>query len=278
MRTRRRDPCASSPVGGGSIVDDYLDGYPTAVAERMGGARIARSHPVGDLRLSGRVRPLAGCTSLAVEIEKGGWLHRLVLPGPAASADSAAPRLESVPRPGRRAGGEPRTIEFERPLKLAAEQLVALRGAEPRRPPDACSSTVRSCSASTWKPSRPMDAGLRLELRGEGARARAPEGLARHPLRGRPQRRSVDVCPRTATSCSATTPRTPATAATGTGPTWPGRTPKERAPLGARQPAPAAAAQFRPSSTRPPTPSATAPRTATTVSSSATSGANATSS
>lgn len=155
------------PRSGGSIVDDYLDGYPPAVAERMGDVRIPRSHPVGDLRLSARVRPLPGCTSVAVEIEEGGWLQRLVLPGPAA-ADGARPRLESVPRPGRRSDDAPRSIELDRPLRLAAGEWTRLV-AENLDDRLALFLDGEKLLGLDVLPVPPQDSGLRLELRGEGA-------------------------------------------------------------------------------------------------------------
>ena len=156
-----------NPVSGDSITDDYLDGYPAAVAERMGSARIARRHPVGDLRLSGRIKPLAGCTSLALEIEEGGWLHRVLVPGPAAGADARV-RLESVPRPGRRAGAEPRSLELDRTLKLAAGSWTRFdaQNLDDRLSLSLDGEELLSLEVAAIAP---QDAGLRLELRGEGA-------------------------------------------------------------------------------------------------------------
>lgn len=91
--------------GKGSILDSYAHGYPPAIQKmfgpQAGGDRLrtpgnSADNGVGDLRLAGRVRALAGCERVVVELTEGqgAWQlqHSFELPGPAAAGD-AAPRL-----------------------------------------------------------------------------------------------------------------------------------------------------------------------------------------
>jgi len=154
--------------GGGPIVDEYTDGYPPAVAERLPRPRVTSRNPVGDLRLAARVEALAGCESLAFSLYEGGREHRFTLPGPAAAPD-AAPRLESVPRPGLRDAAPPRTAPAGEPWRLPAGRTVEV---EVANLDDLLTLRVDGRALATL-PVEPLvhqaDSGLRLELRGEGA-------------------------------------------------------------------------------------------------------------
>jgi signal peptidase I len=153
--------------GGGPIRDTYVDGYPPEVAASLPVPPRSGANAVGDLRLTGSVTALEGCTALAIEIEEGVLLHRFVLPGPAAEP-LARPRLESVPRPGRQAGGEPRSAVAGAPWHLPAGTSVQV-GAE--NLDDRLSLTVDGevlleldVESIAWQ-----ESGVRIEVEGAGA-------------------------------------------------------------------------------------------------------------
>jgi signal peptidase I len=153
--------------GGGPIRDLYVDGYPAAVAQRLPVPPRSGANAVGDLRLELTVAALPGCEGVTVEIEEGGLLHRFLLPGPAAGAD-ARPRLESVPRPGRRAGGEPRSVAAGAPWRLPAGEAVELRAQnlDDRLTLAVDGETVLELDV---EPIAWQESGVRVELEGQGA-------------------------------------------------------------------------------------------------------------
>jgi signal peptidase I len=79
------------PNDGGTFVDSYRDGYPGRMGSLLQRAvAFPGVHPVPDVRLTGEVAALAGCTRVVVELREGRQLHRFELPGPAAPADARA--------------------------------------------------------------------------------------------------------------------------------------------------------------------------------------------
>ena len=154
--------------GEGPIRDVYADGYPPAVAARLAVPPRTGANAVGDLRLSAEVVALPGCESVAFELEEGALLHRFVLPGPAAVAD-ARPRLESVPRPGRRAGGEPRSATADAAWRLPAGRAlrVTAQNLDDRLTLALDGEVVLELEV---EPVAWQDSGLRVEVEGEGAR------------------------------------------------------------------------------------------------------------
>lgn len=82
-----RGPGAARFVGhgGGPIVDRYLDGYPAFLRGKISPRGESGTMPVGDLRLGGRVRALAGLEALTLELTEGPRRYRFELPGPAAA-------------------------------------------------------------------------------------------------------------------------------------------------------------------------------------------------
>jgi signal peptidase I len=76
-----------------SVVDHYADGYPPAVRETVTAEALARGvapgrNPVGDLRLAGRVRALAGTALVSFELTEGLRTYEFRLPGPAAGPEA----------------------------------------------------------------------------------------------------------------------------------------------------------------------------------------------
>lgn len=70
----------------GSIMDDYRDGYPPAIRERVPRAHLdSGTRPVGDLRVEAELRALAGCTAVELRLREGTRSYRFRIPGPAAS-------------------------------------------------------------------------------------------------------------------------------------------------------------------------------------------------
>jgi signal peptidase I len=153
--------------GGGPILDTYVDGYPPEVAERLPVPPRSGSNAVGDLRLAGSITALEGCSALSIEIEEGVLLHRFVLPGPAAGED-ARPRLESVPRPGRQAGGEPRSAVAASAWRLPAGKSVEVcaQNLDDRLSLALDGEVVLELDVESvaWQ-----ESGLRLEVEGQGA-------------------------------------------------------------------------------------------------------------
>ncbi|MEC7231950.1 MAG: signal peptidase I, partial [Planctomycetota bacterium] len=79
-----------------SITDDYLDGYPEGIKDKViDDRKSSNMYPVPDLRLRASVQADAECTQVAVVLHEGGRRYRFVLPGPAAPADQVA-HIEAV--------------------------------------------------------------------------------------------------------------------------------------------------------------------------------------
>jgi signal peptidase I len=108
--------------GEGAITDGYLDGYPQSVRERIAERGDQGINPVGDLRVEGRVRALAGSQAVAIELTEGERRYRLELPGPAAEAD-AAPQI-SILSGRATADGQPSQARGE-PWRLPADRWVS---------------------------------------------------------------------------------------------------------------------------------------------------------
>lgn len=90
----RGDGSVRLPSDGGSVVDNYRDGYPGRMARELSRARgFSGSHPVGDLRVEADVRALPGCKAVVIELQEGNRRYRFEFPGPATSAGGAAPRI-----------------------------------------------------------------------------------------------------------------------------------------------------------------------------------------
>jgi signal peptidase I len=107
--------------GGGPITDGYLDGYPQPVRERLGQRGDGGPNHVGDLRVQGQVRALAGCQAIAVELTEGERRYRLELPGPAAAPD-AAPQI-TILQGRATADGAPQQAQSE-PWRLPAGRWI----------------------------------------------------------------------------------------------------------------------------------------------------------
>ena len=112
------------PNDGGSVFDNYRDGYPRGVAEILSRARGGLSeNPVGDLRLEGRVRALPGCQWVEVHLREGSRRYRFVVPGPAAPSDER-PRIVAEGLPSV-ASGENVVETAPNAFRLPAGELVS---------------------------------------------------------------------------------------------------------------------------------------------------------
>lgn len=115
----RGDGSVRLPSDGGSVLDNYRDGYPGSMGKELFRARgFSATHPVGDLRFEGDVRALPGCKSIVVELQEGNRRYRFELPGPAAAAD-ARPRIVAS-----EVGGGARPLQAEK-IADAAWRLPA---------------------------------------------------------------------------------------------------------------------------------------------------------
>jgi hypothetical protein len=89
----RGDGAVQLPSDGGTVYDNYRDGYPGAMGAKLVRAQqFTGTHPVADLRLTGKVTALPGTRRIVIELREGRQVHRFEIPGPAAEAD-ARPRI-----------------------------------------------------------------------------------------------------------------------------------------------------------------------------------------
>lgn len=93
--TARGDGAARFRPDGGPIMDRYVDGYPSALADTIerhmsasGDNRVPGQHAVGDVRLEGALSALAGTSAITFELTEGQRVYEFTLPGPDAPADA----------------------------------------------------------------------------------------------------------------------------------------------------------------------------------------------
>jgi signal peptidase I len=118
----RGDGSARIPNDGGSVVDNYRDGYPGRL-----GSLLVRRHPgghaVGDVRVVGDVKALAGCKLVTIELREGSRRYKFELPGPAAS-DDATPAIRTEGVPTSREWNQPSTLAAPQHRKLQAGKSI----------------------------------------------------------------------------------------------------------------------------------------------------------
>ncbi len=85
----RGDGAARFRPNAGPITDRYTDGYPSALVAEIeaGHPRLGRN-PVGDVRLEGELRALAGTTAVTFELTEGQRIYEFTVPGPSAPVDA----------------------------------------------------------------------------------------------------------------------------------------------------------------------------------------------
>lgn len=89
--TARGDGAVRMPGDGSFVADAYADGYPDNMGALLSRARNATGmNAVGDLRVTGEVKALAGTKRVIVELSEGTRRYAFELPGPAASPDAKA--------------------------------------------------------------------------------------------------------------------------------------------------------------------------------------------
>jgi signal peptidase I len=108
--------------GAGPITDGYLDGYPQSVRERLQQRAERGANRVGDVRVEGEIRALAGSEAFAIELTEGERRYRFELPGPAAKPD-ARPQIAIVQGKATAEGAEP--IARGEPWRLPADRWVS---------------------------------------------------------------------------------------------------------------------------------------------------------
>ncbi len=119
-----------------SIRDRYVDGYPPGMAAELelDGYGASGQNPVGDLRVEGEVRALAGLQSIAIELTEGlDRRYLFELPGPAhPDGEGARPRIRvaGLPAGGGSAAAErvaeapsPALLPVDRPVRFRAENI-----------------------------------------------------------------------------------------------------------------------------------------------------------
>lgn len=122
----RGDGSVRLPSDGGSVLDNYRDGYPGTMALALSRARgYSGSHPVGDLRLECDVRALPGCAKVVIELQEGNRRYRFELPGPATSPGGPAPRIRASEVGG---GSKPLALEVDAasPWQLTPDETISI--------------------------------------------------------------------------------------------------------------------------------------------------------
>ena len=121
----RGDGSVRLPNDGGSVVDNYRDGYPGKMGDVLSRAgRFSASHSVGDLRIEGQAAALPGCKAVTIELREGDRRCSFVLPGPA-SAEGARPGIAVEGGQGSPRGDGAARKEAESPWRLPAGRSVA---------------------------------------------------------------------------------------------------------------------------------------------------------
>ncbi|MFT6362906.1 MAG: hypothetical protein ACJAZ8_001316, partial [Planctomycetota bacterium] len=107
-------------ISRGSVMDNYNDGYPDGLKDRIPrNKNNSGSSTVGDLRVSGEVKPMADCEWIEVQLLEGHMQYNFRIPGPAAPED-AKPSIEVNDR-GPNSSIAPFTALIEgEPLRLKA--------------------------------------------------------------------------------------------------------------------------------------------------------------
>ena len=153
--------------GRAAIVDRYLDGYAEVLADLL-----PRQHAgsganlVGDLRIDGSVRALAGLVALSIELKEGERRYRFRIPGPAAPVDAkpeiAVRSYASFDQPylGVAVGAEPYRLPVGREVRFAAQNLDDMLELE------VGGDVIASLEV---EPARDQNSAVSLKLEGEGA-------------------------------------------------------------------------------------------------------------
>ena len=165
-----RGPGSAAFRGGReSIRDDYLDGYPEELLEWLPAyAAKSAQNEVGDLRVEGRIRALAGTTLFSVVLREGQRRYRFELAGPGAPAD-AETRIDAGPsaRPARGTNG-PRSARPSSAFRLPPGREVRF-AAENLDDRLALEIDGEELLALEIEPAAEQFSTVALELAGEGA-------------------------------------------------------------------------------------------------------------
>jgi signal peptidase I len=119
----RGDGTARIPNDDGSIVDNYADGYPGKLGRMLRRGRPG-GHPVGDVRVEGKVEALAGCKLVTIELREGARRYEFEIPGPAAN-DDAKPAIRAEGLPSSRESTAPSNVTASAAWKLRAGKRVS---------------------------------------------------------------------------------------------------------------------------------------------------------
>ncbi len=115
---------ARFPREKGSVRDDYTDGYPGTMAQKLQRSGHGSGvNDVGDLRIEGSVEARADCTAVEIQFEEGPLRHRVLLPGPAAP-DDAVIEVSSQSSSPANGADTPHSVRGERPWRLPAGRRV----------------------------------------------------------------------------------------------------------------------------------------------------------
>jgi len=161
--TARGDGAARFRANAGPVTDRYLDGYPTALVDDIPLRDPSWGrHPVGDVRLEGELRALAGTTAVTFELTEGQRVYEFTVPGPSAPADAEV--LVRI----RDSAASSERIEHGRAFRLAADARIsfALENLDDRL---ALELEGEEMLAAEIAPSARQEASLTLAVAGEGA-------------------------------------------------------------------------------------------------------------
>lgn len=148
-----------------SIRDEYLDGYPESLLAWLPPHRgDSGQNEVGDLRVEGCIRALAGTERFTLELREGERRYRFELAGPAAP-DAAGTRIDAGPS-ARPTVGEAAVPTRPYRLPVGREVRFAAQNLDDRL---ALELDGREVLALEIEPAEEQFSSVTLELEGEGA-------------------------------------------------------------------------------------------------------------
>ena len=116
---------------GGYIEDDYRDGYPQAIRQKLLSNRPSRN-AVGDLRFDADVSADAALQMLVVRIFEGGREYRFEVPGPAAAEGARARIVLEGGMPANGGGGSEALAEEPLRLRAGRSQSIGVQNMDDR--------------------------------------------------------------------------------------------------------------------------------------------------
>ena len=112
-----------------SFMDDFMDGYPREVREKLVKRRgiPSANNPIGDLRFEAEVQAEAECLEVVLELREGTRIYTFTLPGPAAPENETPSILaRDLSRSARSPLSRDREVKLEQAWRLPADAEIEL--------------------------------------------------------------------------------------------------------------------------------------------------------